>query len=74
MKVLAVEAHDHYCHVTFGRDGHSVCKAVRVGDELDTFNASMRRMSRESDRDISMLLHGDIEHCEDPTANRKKCA
>lgn len=71
MKVLAVERHDHYCRVVLGRDGHSVTKSVRVGDDLDTFIAHLRMVSREADRDISMKTHGDIAHCEDSSANRK---
>lgn len=70
MKVLRIEARDHYCTVTFGRDGHEASKGVRLGNDIETFNADMRRMAREADRDISMITHGDINHCEDETANR----
>lgn len=70
MKVTAVERHDHYCRVTFSRDGESFQKSVRMGNELDVFLKDMWRMAKEADRDISMKLHGDLMHCENPDHNR----
>lgn len=71
MKVLAVEARDHYFAVTLGRDGRQMIKFVRLGD-LEDVICGLKRAAREADRDISVMTHGDLEHCEDPTANRKR--
>lgn len=65
MKIIEVAHHDHYCTVVFARDGQQQRKHVRLGNEMEVFISDMKRAAREADRDISMILHNDITHCED---------
>lgn len=67
MKIVAVELVGELgIKFTFERNGHRVCKGMRIDHRAEDFIATFQLRAREADRDLAYKDHGAAfrEHCE----------